>query len=75
VSGTHAVMPVGRGWMRHGPGLRRQDVGIAFGPAIHPEPSDHRAEVMERVRLFLASAGAETTPDKRVDRLRPREPA
>ena len=38
---------------------------MAFGPPIHPDPSLHRTEVMERVRRFLASEGADTTPDKR----------
>jgi 1-acyl-sn-glycerol-3-phosphate acyltransferase len=75
VSGTHATMPVGRGWMRRAPGLRRRDVGVAFGPAIRPEPGQHRAEVMERVREFLAAEGASTTPDKRVEHLRDRSPA
>ena len=49
--------------------------GVAFGPAIHPDPSLHRTEVMERVRRFLASEGADTTPDKRAARLRDRSPA
>jgi 1-acyl-sn-glycerol-3-phosphate acyltransferase len=75
VSGTHAVMPVGRGWMRRGPGFRRRDIGVAFGPAIRPEPGEHRAEVMERVRRFLAAEGADTTPDKRAESVRDREPA
>jgi len=48
---------------------------VAFGPAIHPDPSLHRTEVMERVRRFLASEGADTTPDKRAARLRDRSPA
>ena len=30
---------------------------------------------MERVRGFLASEGADTTPDKRAERLRDRSPA
>jgi len=75
VSGTHATMPVGRGWMRRADGFRRREVGVAFGPAIHPDPSLHRTEVMERVRRFLASEGADTTPDKRAARLRDRSPA
>jgi 1-acyl-sn-glycerol-3-phosphate acyltransferase len=75
VAGTHATMPVGRGWMRRAEGLRRREVTVAFGPAIHPDPSQHRAEVMERVREFLASQGADTTPDKRAERLRARSPA
>ena len=75
VSGTHATMPVGRGWMRRAPGHRRREVGVAFGPPIHPDPSLHRTEVMERVRRFLADEGADTTPDKRAQRLRERSPA
>jgi len=75
VSGTHATMPVGRGWMRRADGFRRREVGVAFGPVIHPDPSLHRTEVMERVRRFLASEGADTTPDKRAARLRDRSPA
>lgn len=66
VSGTHATMPVGRGWMRRGPGRRRQDVRVAFGPAVHLRPDEHRTEVMERVRQFLEASGATTTPDKRI---------
>jgi 1-acyl-sn-glycerol-3-phosphate acyltransferase len=75
VSGTHATMPVGRGWMRRARGFSRRDVTVAFGPAIHPEPSQHRVEVMEQVRAFLASQGADTTPDKRAERLQARSPA
>jgi 1-acyl-sn-glycerol-3-phosphate acyltransferase len=75
VSGTHATMPVGRGWMRRAPGYRRRDVTVAFGPAIRPGSGEHRAEVMERVRQFLASEGASTTSDKRVEHLRNRAPA
>jgi 1-acyl-sn-glycerol-3-phosphate acyltransferase len=75
VSGTHATMPVGRGWMRRARGLRRREVTVAFGPAIRPDPSQHRTEVMEQVRGFLASQGADTTPDKRAERLQARSPA
>jgi 1-acyl-sn-glycerol-3-phosphate acyltransferase len=75
VAGTHATMPVGRGWMRRGPGFSRREVAVAFGPAIHADPSQHRAEVMEQVREFLASQGADTTPDKRAERLQARSPA
>jgi 1-acyl-sn-glycerol-3-phosphate acyltransferase len=75
VAGTHATMPVGRGWMRRAPGFSRREVAVAFGPAIHVDPSQHRAEVMEQVRAFLASQGADTTPDKRAERLQARSPA
>lgn len=65
VSGTHSVMPPGRRWMRRGRERvvpRRQPIEVRFGAPIHPRPDEHRAEVMERVRLFLAASGATTTP-------------
>ncbi len=65
VSGTHAVMPPGRRWMRRKPGSRgsrRQPIEIRFGPPIRQRAGEHRTEVMERVRLFLAASGATTTP-------------
>jgi 1-acyl-sn-glycerol-3-phosphate acyltransferase len=68
VSGTHEVMPVGRYWMRWQPGRRlprRQPIEIRFGPPIRPDDEEHRNDVMERVRLFFAEAGAETTPAER----------
>jgi 1-acyl-sn-glycerol-3-phosphate acyltransferase len=65
VSGTHTVMPPGKPWPRRD-GRRRPPIGIHFGPPIRPREGEHRTEVMERVRLFLESAGARTTPDKRV---------
>jgi 1-acyl-sn-glycerol-3-phosphate acyltransferase len=68
VYGTHEVMPVGRYWMRWQRGRplpRRQPIGIRFGPPIRPEDTQHRTDVMERVRLFFAEAGAETTPAER----------
>jgi 1-acyl-sn-glycerol-3-phosphate acyltransferase len=66
VSGTFATMPKGRSWMRRAPGGRRQQLRVAFGPPIAPRPCDERREVMEQVRLFFASQGAETTPNKRL---------
>ena len=68
VSGSHEVMPVGRYWMRWQPGRRlprRQPIEIRFGPPIRPDDEQHRTDVMERVRLFFAEAGAETTPPER----------
>jgi 1-acyl-sn-glycerol-3-phosphate acyltransferase len=65
VSGTHATMPVGRSWMRRGPGFSRRPVRVAFGPAIQIAPGEHRIDVMERVREFLESQGAATTPRRR----------
>jgi 1-acyl-sn-glycerol-3-phosphate acyltransferase len=67
VSGTHDTMPPGRSWMRRAPGRRRQEVAIAFGPPIAPRPPAERREVMEQVRLFFASRGAATTPNKRLE--------
>lgn len=67
VAGTHDAMPRGRHWMvfkqgRPGP---RHAVEIRFGEPIHIRAGDGAPEVMERVRLFLAEAGAETVPDPR----------
>ena len=68
VSGTHAVMPPGRRWMRRRRvryGWRRQPIEIRFGAPIRPGPGEHRADVMERVRRFFAASGASTTPAER----------
>jgi len=65
IAGTHQAMPPGRRWMsRRGRRLlgRRHPVVIRFGAPIHPREVEHRAEVMERVRLFFAESGAVTTP-------------
>jgi 1-acyl-sn-glycerol-3-phosphate acyltransferase len=69
VSGTHTVMPPGRPWMRWrrgNPLPRRSPMQIRFGPPVRCGTGEHRTDVMERVRLFYESAGAVTTPDKRV---------
>ena len=65
VSGTHAVMPPGRRWMRRTRG-RRHPIAVHFGPPVRAGEGEHRTEVMERVRLFLEASGAKTTPDKRI---------
>jgi 1-acyl-sn-glycerol-3-phosphate acyltransferase len=65
VSGTHAVMPPGRRWMRRARG--RQPIAVHFGPPMRPREGEHRREVMERVRLFFEASGADTTPDTRVE--------
>jgi 1-acyl-sn-glycerol-3-phosphate acyltransferase len=65
VSGTHAVMPPGRSWMRRARG--RQRIAVHVGPPIRPREGEHRTEVMERVRLFFEASGAVTTPDKRIE--------
>ncbi|UTI62971.1 1-acyl-sn-glycerol-3-phosphate acyltransferase [Paraconexibacter antarcticus] len=75
VAGTHEAMPTGRRWMTRAPGRflgRRRPIEISFGPPIVPQPGEDHRHVMERVRLFLASAGADTTPDPRVEQLRRR---
>jgi 1-acyl-sn-glycerol-3-phosphate acyltransferase len=69
VSGTHAVMPPGRRWMRRARGRftgPRQPIAVRFGAAVRPGDGEHRTEVMERVRLFFEASGAVTTPDKRI---------
>jgi 1-acyl-sn-glycerol-3-phosphate acyltransferase len=65
VTGTHPVMPPGRGWPRRG--RHRAPIAVHFGAPIRPEPGEHRTETRERIRLFFASRGAATTPDKRVE--------
>ena len=70
VSGTHAVMPPGRSWMRRARGRLaggRQPIAVHFGPPVRPRGGEHRTEVMERVRQFFDASGAVTTPDKRID--------
>jgi 1-acyl-sn-glycerol-3-phosphate acyltransferase len=69
VSGTHAAMPTGRRWMQRKPGRgigSRHPITIRFGSAIRPRPGEAHADVMERVRLFLAESGAATQRDPRV---------
>lgn len=68
VSGTHAVMPPGRRWMRRAGGGGRHPIAVHLGPPIRPATGEHRTEVMERVRLFFEASGAVTTPDKRLSR-------
>jgi 1-acyl-sn-glycerol-3-phosphate acyltransferase len=74
VSGTHAVMPPGRSWMRRRAG-RRHPIAVRFGRPIRPAEGEHRTDVMERVRLFFEDCGATTTPDKRVEARRRRAAA
>jgi len=56
LSGSHDVMPVGRYWMRFRPGRRRHPVDIRFGAPIRAGDSEHRTDVMDRVREFLQPA-------------------
>jgi 1-acyl-sn-glycerol-3-phosphate acyltransferase len=53
VSGSHAVMPVGRSWPKFQRGLERYPVEISIGKPIRPSGDEHRSEVMERVRVHL----------------------
>jgi 1-acyl-sn-glycerol-3-phosphate acyltransferase len=66
VTGTHAVMPPGRRWMRRH-GRRRAPIAVHIGPPVQARDGEHRTETMERVRLFFEASGAATTPDKRVE--------
>ena len=70
VSGTHALMPPGRRWMRYARG--RHPIAVRFGPPVRPADGEHRTEVMERVRLFFEASGAVTTPDPRLEARRRR---
>jgi len=75
VSGTHAAMPPGQAWPRRLRGRllgRRHPVEVRFGAPIVAREDEGRLEVMERVRLFFAEAGARTTPHPRAQ---PREGA
>ncbi len=63
VGGTHAAMPTGRRWMKRSPGRgigSRHPIEIRFGQPIRFREEETAAEVMERVRLFLAECGAAT---------------
>lgn len=66
ISGTRAAMPVGSGWMSRPPGggpLARHRIGLTFGAPIVVAPDDDPRAVMEKVRLFLATQGEQTTLD------------
>jgi 1-acyl-sn-glycerol-3-phosphate acyltransferase len=71
VTGTGALMPPGVNWPKLRPFRPRQRVTVTFGEPLWPRPDEHRTEVMERVRLFFASQGAETTPVKVAKRPEP----
>ncbi|MDW5598615.1 lysophospholipid acyltransferase family protein [Conexibacter stalactiti] len=69
IDGTRAAMPIGRSWMvrpESGGRFARHDIRVRFGAPIEVSPEDDRFEVMERVRLFMAECGAETTPDPKL---------
>jgi 1-acyl-sn-glycerol-3-phosphate acyltransferase len=66
IAGTRAAMPVGSGWMSRPSGagrLARHRIEVTFGAPIAVGPEDDPRALMERVRLFLAARGEETTPD------------
>lgn len=69
ISGTREAMPTGRRWMvrpRNGGRLARHTIAVKFGAPIPSTRLEDRYEVMERVRLFMASCGADTTPDPKL---------
>lgn len=73
VRGTHEAMPLGGRWMvrpADGGRFARHDVPITFGAPIRVTAGDDRLEVMERVRLFMESCGAQTTVDPKLARRR-----
>jgi 1-acyl-sn-glycerol-3-phosphate acyltransferase len=66
ISGSRAAMPPGRRWMVRPKGrgrFARHTIRVSFGAPIRVAPSDDPLEAMERVRLFMAACGADTTPD------------
>jgi 1-acyl-sn-glycerol-3-phosphate acyltransferase len=66
ISGTRAAMPVGSGWMSRPAGgsrLARHGIELTFGAPIAVAPDEEPRAVMEKVRVFLATQGEETTPD------------
>jgi 1-acyl-sn-glycerol-3-phosphate acyltransferase len=68
IAGTRIAMPIGARWMRRPAGdrLARHALSVRFGPPIHVRRTGDRFEAMERVRQFLASCGAQTTPDPKL---------
>jgi 1-acyl-sn-glycerol-3-phosphate acyltransferase len=69
IGGTHAAMPTGRNWLvrpARGGRLARHTLRVRFGAPIQVGRREDRFEVMERVRLFMASCGAQTTPDPKL---------
>lgn len=69
IAGTHAAMPPGRHWMLHREGAgphARHTLWVSVGAPIHVGPRDDRFEAMERVRMFMETCGAQTTPDPKL---------
>ncbi|MBN9624569.1 MAG: 1-acyl-sn-glycerol-3-phosphate acyltransferase, partial [Actinobacteria bacterium] len=67
ITGTRAAMPVGSNWMvrpQHGGRLGRHRIGVTFGAPLAVAADDEPRAVMEKVRLFLAAQGEETTPEQ-----------
>ena len=56
VTGSHDVMPVGQSWPKFQPGFKRRPVQIDIGAPIAVASTEHRSEVMERVRIHLESS-------------------
>jgi len=78
VSGTGEAMPRGTKWMKFKNGrlgAGRHDIEIRFGEPIRPREGEHRSDVMERVRLFLAESGATTDHGGAPGRAPHRQPA
>ncbi len=69
ITGTHDAMPTGRNWMVRPAGggrFARHTIRVQFGAPLQVAADDDPYETMERVRLFMASCGAETTPDPKL---------
>ena len=63
ISGTRAAMPIGRRWMVRPSDTRRHEISVTFGAPIEVGLHRDRAAAMARVRAFMQSCGADTTPD------------
>lgn len=78
ISGTHAAMPPGRGWLvrPEGGGRRgRHAIRVSFGAPIHVDSAEECLEAMESVRQFMEVCGADTTVDPRLASHRSRSAA
>lgn len=69
-AGTHVAMPTGNSWMKRPARFARHPISVTFGAPIEVGPRDDRFEVMEQVREFLASCGADTVQDPKLLRRR-----
>jgi 1-acyl-sn-glycerol-3-phosphate acyltransferase len=75
ISGTHDAMPPGHSWMVRSPAGGRHAIDVRFGAPLRVGPDDEPLAAIDGVRRFMASCGAETTPDPRLAERRGAVPA